>query len=179
MLDTFKHTEKTIQEGLAKYFWKRGHKISITNFSGSGFAETDFLSITEANYVYSFEIKISKSDFKNDFKHKGHKHKRLKESQTQTNKRGLPNYFYFVTPEKLVDLRSIPEYAGLIYINNNQQIEIIKKAKRLHTKKCDLRFYKRILKTYVERAVFGKSYVGYCIEEKKKAKATKLNQLKP
>lgn len=170
MPDIFKHTEKTIQESLGKYFWKRGHKILITNFSGSGFAETDFLSITEANYVYSFEIKISKSDFKNDFKNKGHKHKRLKEAKDLTNKRGLPNYFYFVMPSKLLDLRSIPDYAGLIYINDLQEIEIVKKAKRLHTKKCDVRFYKRILKTYVERAVFGKSYMGYCADERHKAK---------
>ena len=32
--------------------------------------ESDSLAITKSKYAYEFEIKISRADFKNDFKHK-------------------------------------------------------------------------------------------------------------
>jgi len=162
-----KFTEKGIQQLLSFFWWKKGHKIVVSNFSGCGHAETDLLTITNANYIYSFEIKISKADFKNDFKNKKYKHSRLKESKTVTKTTGLPNYFYFVVPEGLIDLRSIPAYAGLIYINGNDEIEIKKKAPRLHTKKCSTRLIRRILMTFVERNIFGSSYMYYKTKQKK------------
>lgn len=39
--------------------------------------ESDKLIVTQSCYVYEFEIKISKADFKADFKHKTYKHKLL------------------------------------------------------------------------------------------------------
>jgi len=163
-----KLSEKDIQSILAKHFWLKGHKICCSNFQGCGYAETDFMSFTNANFVYSFEIKISKSDFKNDFKNKKYKHSRLKESKTLTKTTGVPNYFYFVVPYKLVDLRSVPTYAGLIYINEENKIEVVKKAPRLHSKKCSTFLYKKVLKMFTERYIFGSSYFGYINKEKKK-----------
>lgn len=156
-----KFTEKGIQQLLSQYWWKKGHKVVVSNFCGCGHAETDLMTITNANFIYSFEIKISKGDFKNDFKNKKYKHSRLKESKIVAKTTGIPNYFYFVVPEGLIDLRSIPEYAGIIYINEKDEIEIKKKAPRLHTKKCSTRLLRRILMTLVERSIFGSSYMHY------------------
>jgi hypothetical protein len=39
--------------------------------------ESDSLAITKSKYAYEFEIKISRADFKNDFKHKKVKHQML------------------------------------------------------------------------------------------------------
>lgn len=49
--------------------------------------ESDKLMWTKAGYIYEFEIKISRADYKNDFKHKAEKHlllssKMPKESET-------------------------------------------------------------------------------------------------
>jgi len=44
--------------------------------------ESDKLIVTRSGYVYEFEIKISKADFKNDFKHKGWKHDVLQKKFT-------------------------------------------------------------------------------------------------
>lgn len=36
--------------------------------------ESDYIAITKNGYVYEVEIKISRADFLNDFKHKEEKH---------------------------------------------------------------------------------------------------------
>ena len=58
-----------------------------------------------------------------------------------------PNYFHFVTPTGLVSIDEIPEYAGLIYMDENLNFEIIKKASLLHKEKAPKleAFYKIIL----------------------------------
>ena len=37
------------------------------------FSESDYLCITKSGYIHEIEIKISRSDFANDFKHKKEK----------------------------------------------------------------------------------------------------------
>lgn len=104
--------------------------------------ESDVLKITKSGYAYEFEIKISRADFKNDFKHKKKKHT-LFENKENSSK--IPNYFYYVVPEGLVSEEEIPEYAGLIYvlgtiIGNGKvyyQFLEIKKAPKLHSNKID------------------------------------------
>jgi len=164
-----KFTERNIQEVLGKYWFKKGHKISCYNFSGCGHSETDFISVTSANFIYSFEIKISKSDFNNDFKNKKIKHKSLKDAKKLKSTSGIPNYFYFVVPENLIDLKSVPSYAGLIYINDQEDIEIKRKAPRLHAKKASTPFFKKMLIMYVERNIFGCSYLAFKNKQAKKA----------
>jgi hypothetical protein len=49
-----------------------------------------------------------------------------------------PNYFYYVCPEKLIDLSDIPNYAGLIYIREYRgkgYLDFIKNAPILHKNK--------------------------------------------
>lgn len=58
-------TEKTIQLALYRHLNDRPYNFINTFFFEN---ESDVLSFTGAGYCYEYEIKISRSDFKNDFK---------------------------------------------------------------------------------------------------------------
>ena len=134
-------------------------------------SESDKLIWTKSGYIYEFEIKISRSDFKNDFKHKKDKHiilkgptdeeqlmpsfyesyewnKHLYKSIDECKARleptdqyyianhRKPNFFYYAVPDGLIKEEEVPEYAGLIYIpEDNESMRIIKKAPQLHKEK--------------------------------------------
>lgn len=64
-------TEHTIQQRLNYFF--ASHKYKADGLYVFEW-ESDKLIWTNSGYIYEFEIKISRSDFKNDFKHKKDKH---------------------------------------------------------------------------------------------------------
>jgi hypothetical protein len=129
--------------------------------------ESDSLAITKSKYAYEFEIKISRADFKNDFKNKKMKHQLLEgtyelfgDEFLGDGKMGLndrPNYFYYVVPENLIAVEEVPNYAGLVYVkpryNRDGKIywydtEIIKSAPKLHNDKIDENHLKLMEKFY-------------------------------
>ena len=64
-------TEQTIQKRLNHFFASWKYNVDgLFVFSW----ESDKLLWTKAGYIYEFEIKISRADFRNDFKHKPEKH---------------------------------------------------------------------------------------------------------
>ena len=66
-----KMTEQSIQKRLNHFFATHKYKADgLYVFSW----ESDKLIWTKSGYIYEFEIKISRADFKNDFKHKKEKH---------------------------------------------------------------------------------------------------------
>ena len=91
--------------------------------------ESDVLILTQSGYWYEYEIKISRADFRNDFKHKNNKHVHSLSNADHTFK---PNYFYYAVPENLISIEEVPEYAGLIYVAEHGSARIIKKAPILH-----------------------------------------------
>ena len=96
--------------------------------------ESDYLSLTNSGYFYEGEVKISKSDFKTDFK-KEKKHLILESNfnKTQTDNNLCPHYFFYAVPEGLIDVSEVPEYAGLIYmIDVYPYYKWVKKAPLLH-----------------------------------------------
>jgi hypothetical protein len=127
--------------------------------------ECDFLSISRADFITEFEIKLSRNDFRRDFKDKFIKHEWLKGNRGELliesnmsqekivesfdpNFVGIqrtikmdefkgPNYFNYICPENLIKLEEVPEYAGLIYVRNNDftRIKIIKPAPKIHKNK--------------------------------------------
>jgi hypothetical protein len=111
------------------------YEILIPNYY-YGYHEMDLFRMMPSGLVIEYEIKISRSDFKADFK-KIDKHKRLVG--------GLgPNRFFFVVPENLVKEHEVPDYAGLIYYSSGVSIysdaeyetmDIIRNAPMLHKKK--------------------------------------------
>lgn len=64
-------TEQSIQRRLNYFF--ASWKYNVDGLYVFGW-ESDKLIWTKAGYIYEFEIKISRADFRNDFKHKGEKH---------------------------------------------------------------------------------------------------------
>ena len=73
----FDWTEKTIQKALFKKFESHSFKFTNTYFFKN---ESDWLSFLSNGYCYEVEIKISRSDFKADFKKIKHKlHKNVNE----------------------------------------------------------------------------------------------------
>lgn len=128
-------TERSIQKRLQHRCIEKQHDpMSHNSFLYSW--ESDFLSITRTGYVHEYEIKISKSDFKADFK-KVEKHQVLQHGYyirkrticvrgTASGKMRYPiiekqiickrpNYFWYVCPPNLILKEDIPAYAGLMY----------------------------------------------------------------
>lgn len=104
--------------------------------------ESDYLARTRAGYWYEVEIKISLSDFKNDFKKK-EKHETLRTGRYQPRwgidrVDGLrPNYFAYCVPEPLVAKveHLVPEYAGLFGVSEYGHLIQHKGMPRLHSEK--------------------------------------------
>lgn len=70
-MSEFKYTEQSIQKCLNGFF--ASWKYNVDNLYVFPW-ESDKLIWTKAGYIYEFEIKISRADYRNDFKHKADKH---------------------------------------------------------------------------------------------------------
>lgn len=139
----FKFTENFIQKSLYINFLSPStKKYEMFNLFVYGW-ESDYLAITKSNYVYEVEIKISHADFLNDFKHKEDKHLILEGKYTPkfppyikkhpyyNINENRPNYFYYAVPNGLIPVEEVPEYAGLIYVNESRRCDIVKVAPKL------------------------------------------------
>lgn len=93
--------------------------------------ESDFFSVSDSGYVYEVEVKITRGDFKDDFK-KVNKHLLLESTDNQTFK-NKPNKFFYAAPKGLLSTTMIPPYAGLIEITSpNSGAIVVKEAPFLH-----------------------------------------------
>ena len=153
-------TEKKIQDKLKLHFLTpSAKKYEITNLYVFDW-ESDYLAITKSGIFHEIEIKISRADFKNDFKNKEKKHLILESPRlfmTAPKPTSLPNYFYYAVPEGLVKEDEIPEYAGLIYVQP-WGIRIVKDAKKLHDEKLDLNKLKICDKFYYSMVNWQNKY---------------------
>lgn len=112
--------------------------------------ESDFFSVSDAGYLYEIEIKVSKSDFNDDFKKKS-KHTLL-ESAEQEHNELRPNKFFYAVPRGLLPSFSIPTYAGLIEVNNrNEQAVVIKEAPFIHQTKLLEKYKTKLLDKFCWR----------------------------
>lgn len=108
-----KYTEKSIQESLEWFISSPKYRIEnlyVFNW------ESDLLFLTQSGYWYEIEIKISRSDFFNDFKKEYGGTK--KSDILRSPDRMSPNYFYYAVPKGLVSSDEIPSYAGLIEVSS-------------------------------------------------------------
>lgn len=141
--ENIKYSEESIQRALRYNFLSPSSVKYFTENLNIFDWESDVVKFTKSGYVYEFEIKISKADFKNDFKHKKKKHLLLEDSNNEIKNR--PNYFYYVVPYGLISVEDVPEYAGLLYINSttvgngapHHHFIEVKKAPSLHKNKFD------------------------------------------
>lgn len=151
--------EVDVQEWLWKHFTKKGAKFMFINIfylydilkndRGNSTIEMDYMLIDESDYVNEYEIKTTKSDFKEEFATKGKKHELLSQRHV-----GGPNRYWFACPAGIIDKETVPEYAGLVEfkkdLNGEMKLRIVKKAPLLHSNIVDPRtlFYKVYYKYY-------------------------------
>lgn len=102
-----KFSEGFIQEALEKYFAENSVRYFMDNLFVFRW-ESDKLIETKTGYIYEFEIKISKADFKNDFKNKKDKHMILAGSNA-CGQEYLPSFLEWY--EKLVERAKTSAYA--------------------------------------------------------------------
>ncbi|WP_333851698.1 hypothetical protein [Epilithonimonas sp.] len=91
-------------------------EIVLTNFFHSDW-EADILLINNEGYSHEIEIKLSKSDFKNDFK-KFYTNQKSGEKFLKHDKIGCGDYicnsFSFLLPMGMINHQDIPEHCGII-----------------------------------------------------------------
>jgi hypothetical protein len=157
---------KNIEASLVMYLYEKQHSPISTHFKGYGLSECDVISISKSDYIYEYEVKISKSDFKADFKKDKHKlmeNAGVKEKVIKENNIIIkdiwyltPNYFSFVVPEDLISIQDIPDYAGLIYMTTDLKFNIIKKPPLLHKEKASYNFIRQLSHNLTCKLVFKK-----------------------
>jgi len=145
------HTESSIIKELRRYF-QNGYNYRIDNAFIFGYDwESDFFCTNREGWAFEFEVKISRADFKADLKKKKHEifikgtyqkqttfdRENKKWNTAETEKKFIPNRFYYVVPEGMITKEEVPEYAGLIYINSCANI--IKRAPFIHRRKLEVR----------------------------------------
>lgn len=134
MKDNFKFTEEYIQDKLNGFFAISTQKYVLENLYVFRWESDKFIE-TRSGLIYEFEIKVTRADFKNDFK-KEDKHvilegkqeyipaydkvpdrwKALRDMYYRTKNFKKPNFFYYAVPEGMITKDEVPEYAGLVYI---------------------------------------------------------------
>lgn len=127
-------TEKEIQ--LAIYYSLPQGCIIIPNIRMlRGDWEADLCRITQAKYLYEYEIKSTYDDFKRDRDKR--KHKFLARPI-----QGHPNYLSYVCEENLIPTQEVADPYGLIYVKKNwkdsnvyEYLYIIKKPQKIHKHK--------------------------------------------
>jgi hypothetical protein len=90
----FKYTEEFMQAKLSNFFAYNTVKYDIDGLYIFDW-ESDKLIETRSGLIYEFEIKVSKADFKNDFKHKKDKHIIL-EGEERYGDKYLPKYYEYL-----------------------------------------------------------------------------------
>lgn len=128
-----KQTEKSMLKAVHNYF-SNSYKYCIKNsFIFNNNWESDYFCVNREGYSFEVEVKITKTDFKNDLK-------KIKHGLFIDNpkKKLVPNKFYYALPPDLIDEKDIPKYAGLIIVNGSHAT-IKKHAPFIHKNKYDFR----------------------------------------
>ena len=136
----------------------RSDIIICSNTEAIG-AEADLLVVQPSGYVLEFEIKVSRADFKADFR-KAAKHAGLASGGRTSHRTAAgPNYFYFAVPAGLVRPDEVPAYCGLVYIHgldeagrSYERAEIVRTAPRLHAARASEKTLRRIARSLMYKA---------------------------
>ena len=137
--------EAKIQHALFSYLIRKGRDYIIPNIYNGG-AEADILTTTKAGYLQEYEIKISLSDFKNDFAKTKHRHMNNGHSYGQYR----IDRFWYVAPIYAIPL-CIPDHAGLIEASVARMgyvlLRVVKPAPKLDGKKYGPGFRDKVIKS--------------------------------
>lgn len=161
-------TTKEIQRTVCIHELKRFNFV-CENITGiETIHEYDVCSLSKSGIITEFEVKVSRSDFLADKR----KEKFTYYSDGKTFYRYAPNKFFYVCMPFLIKLDEIPDYAGLIYINTEEEtpeVNIVKDAKYIHRDKSNSEKMKnKMLRLHTERTYLGCSFVTHRSREIKK-----------
>lgn len=127
--------------------------------------ESDFVRVTKSGYAIEYEIKLSKSDFRADFnkakiKFEGYENRQVKYSSTTKHdwldSGAGPTEFYYVFPKGMIDIDNVPEWCGVIEVEDYYYPHIRKNKILLwHTRKA-----KRLNKTPLSESKKKNMYVS-------------------
>jgi hypothetical protein len=141
-----------------------------------GWFECDVLGVTKARYWHEIEIKTSRGDYRRDFEKnfwgglKKHDVMRLvlerkepdfdsgdrisdRVSRGYWGKKTVPNYFWFMMPDKLASQITVPPHAGLLVLKGGKYpwVKIEKRAPLLHKDKVTDAFIDSIVRAFEYR----------------------------
>lgn len=139
-------TVERIQRALYGHFYGRFDLMATNAFIGTN--ECDFVGVRKSGFIDEFEIKLSRADFKADFK-KETLTVRLDDgdifsanaTRNMAKHDALPlgltraNYFYFAVPDGLVLESEVPKHCGLIYFTPTGCPRVVREAPKLHKRK--------------------------------------------
>ena len=151
---------------LMTFIRKTPNEVVIPNFY-FGFYEMDVFRLTPSGFVTEYEIKTSRSDFKNDFKKSRtvsfskklddntevFKHEEIEKGSYKSNR------FFFIVPEGLVKPEEVPNNCGLIYYKKYEgttfgRFTTVKPAKMIHRNKFEESGFKDLCKSLSWREMF-------------------------
>lgn len=128
--------------------------------------ESDFVRVTKSGYAIEYEIKLSRADFKADFKKSRLKYEGFVNRKAQYSSKSKhdlllegfgPTEFYYVFPAGLMDISEVPEWAGIIEVTELKS-DLYRNGVRttvLCTRKA-----KRLNKTPIEDSKIKEIYVS-------------------
>lgn len=137
--------------------------LVLTNYFHSDW-EADMLIIDEDGMSWEIEIKLSKSDFKNDFK-KQYQNQKTKEKFLKHEKISCGDYpcnqFSFLLPQGMVEHNQIPENCGIIEFYHNPDswqttFYEVRKPKKVHDDSFWKFFDKNLLLKTLARNLYYK-----------------------
>ncbi len=129
------------------------YECAVPNCYTSHDNEADILFIRSSGFCDEVEVKVSRADFLAD-KKKRVMYREPIQGEWHWEKQGLPfspytkekyqaladgdmlaNYFWYAVKEGICHISEVPEFAGLISINENGDARILKPPRRLHKNK--------------------------------------------
>lgn len=150
---TRKKTERNIQVALFQQFSGSSKLMCPNIYLYNGF-EADMLRITKNYYRYEYEIKCTRSDFKNEFKNKHRKHKWMAAGGTSG-----PNYYSFACPYGMIEKEELPEKYGLVYVDMSAHgwlsCHIVKRPSLLHKEKATTKQIESMARSLMYRAFYN------------------------
>lgn len=153
---------KNIQHAICLQLIMQNNAFVCENFK-EGVFEMDVAMLNASGMLSEFEVKISRQDFKADMYKESRMVKKfhLYQQHPREVREIIPNYFYYVCPDKMIAKNEIPIFAGLYYFVNDKLV-LIKKAKRIHpVKQNEYKILKRMLRLNTQRKYLGVAMLTY------------------
>lgn len=172
-------TEKKIQEYLFTNSGRR-YSVMVPNYTPSHWFECDLFAVSRAGLFHEYEIKVTVSDFKADRQKRRPRTWRRENGQRieipGETKHALltarstdgPSRFYYIVPEGLIELKDVPEFAGLQYFcqaRNYYGLRIIRRAPTLHSNGVDDKIVRHALSVCYYRFWHERRKTGRLLQE--------------